>query len=258
MLISLDSETSSEWQAHHTNLNEQLAQKANSKYSIFMSLKVQIEPEWKEVLQEYFKKDEFENLTTFVKNEYLTKTVFPSPENIFKAFWNTPFSKVKVVILGQDPYHGFGQAHGLSFSVQDGVKVPPSLQNIYKELQDEFGIKKDFSNGNLEGWTKQGVFLLNSVLTVVANSAASHQGKGWEEFTNFVISKLSDESEHLVFLLWGNFAKSKANLIDSSKHLILTAPHPSPFSAHSGFFGCNHFKLCNEYLNKNGSQAIEW
>ena len=223
-----------------------------------MSLNVQIEPGWKDVLKEYFNKPEFEELTKFVKTEYLSKQVFPLPENIFKAFWNTPFSKVKVVILGQDPYHGQEQAHGLAFSVQYGVKVPPSLQNIYKEIEAEFGIKKDFTNGNLEGWTKQGVFLLNSVLTVVENTPASHQKKGWEGFTDYAIESLSKEKEGLVFMLWGNFAKSKASLIDENKHLILTAPHPSPFSAHTGFFGCNHFKLCNEYLVSKGEDEIAW
>jgi uracil-DNA glycosylase len=223
-----------------------------------MSLNIQIEPEWKAVLEEYFSKKEFEELTKFVKTEYKRTIVFPEPKNIFKAFWNTPFSKVKVIILGQDPYHGAGQAHGLSFSVEEGVKIPPSLQNIYKEIEAEFEIKKDFTSGNLENWTKQGVFLLNSVLTVVANSPASHQKKGWEGFTDFVISKLSDEKENLVFMLWGNFAKSKASLIDERKHLILSAPHPSPFSAHTGFFGCNHFKLCNQYLLSHGETEVNW
>jgi len=219
---------------------------------------VNIEPEWKLQLESYFQTDDFRNLSEFVKSEYQNKQVFPQPQNIFKAFWETPFSNVKVIILGQDPYHGQGQAHGLSFSVQEGVKVPPSLKNIYKEIENEFGIKKDFNNGDLEVWAKQGVFLLNSVLTVVANSPASHKGRGWEEFTDYVITKLSKEKECLVFMLWGNFAKSKASLIDSAKHLILTAPHPSPFSAHSGFFGCNHFQLCNQYLTKRGQTGINW
>lgn len=223
-----------------------------------MSNEVKIEPEWKEVLNEYFDKQEFKDLTEFVRREYLTKKIFPEPANIFKAFWETPFSKVKVVILGQDPYHGDGQAQGLSFSVPVGVKVPPSLQNMYKEIENEFGIKKDFTVGDLEPWAKQGVFLLNSVLTVVANSPASHKGRGWEDFTDFVISKLSQQSKGLVFMLWGNFAKGKESLIDSSKHLVLKAPHPSPFSVHTGFFGCNHFKLCNEYLVGNGGFGIVW
>ncbi|MEI6728385.1 MAG: uracil-DNA glycosylase [bacterium] len=223
-----------------------------------MNTDIKIEPEWKEVLKEYFGRKEFESLTEFVRQEYQTKKIFPEPVNIFKAFWQTPFSKVKVVILGQDPYHSEGQAQGLSFSVPVGVKVPPSLQNMYKEIENEFGIKKDFSVGDLEPWARQGVFLLNSVLTVVANSPASHKGKGWELFTDYVISKLSDQREGLVFMLWGNFAKGKEGLIDSNKHLVLKAPHPSPFSVHTGFYGCNHFKLCNQYLVENGGVGVEW
>ena len=219
---------------------------------------VNIEPSWKAVLQEYFDTVEFENLTNFVKNEYQTKTIFPEPEHIFAAFQQAPFNEVKVVILGQDPYHGENQAHGLSFSVQNDIKVPPSLQNIYKEIQQEFNIKKDFTNGNLEIWAAQGVFLLNSVLTVEKGKPASHQKIGWEKFTDFVITKLSKEQENLVFMLWGNFAKSKKILINSDKHLILTAAHPSPFSAHNGFFGCNHFVECNEYLKENGLEEIKW
>jgi len=223
-----------------------------------MKNQVNIENEWRFVLEEYFETPEFKTLTDFVKQEYQTKTIYPKSEDIFRAFWETSFSKVKVVILGQDPYHGVNQAHGLSFSVQNGVKLPPSLQNIYKEIQTEFEIKKDFGNGNLLPWTKQGVFLLNSVLTVEAASPASHQGKGWEQFTDLVIQKLSDKRENLVFMLWGNFAKSKENLINSNKHLVLKATHPSPFSAYNGFFGCNHFKLANEYLVKTGQKEIEW
>jgi len=223
-----------------------------------MKNQVNIENEWRFVLEEYFETPEFKTLTDFVKQEYQTKNIYPKSEDIFRAFWETSFSKVKVVILGQDPYHGVNQAHGLSFSVQNGVKLPPSLQNIYKEIQTEFEIKKDFGNGNLLPWTKQGVFLLNSVLTVEAASPASHQGKGWEQFTDLVIQKLSDKRENLVFMLWGNFAKSKENLINSNKHLVLKAAHPSPFSAYNGFFGCNHFKLANEYLVKTGQKEIGW
>jgi uracil-DNA glycosylase len=197
-------------------------------------------------------------LTDFIRNEYITKKVFPKPQDIFKAFSLTPFSKVKVVILGQDPYHNDGQAHGLSFSVEDGVIVPPSLKNIYKEIEQDCGIKKDFSNGNLQGWAKQGVFLLNAILTVVAHTPASHQGKGWEAFTDTVIKTISDKHEHVVFMLWGNYARSKKQLIDTSKHLVLEAPHPSPFSAYSGFFGCKHFSKCNEYLEKYGKGVIQW
>lgn len=219
---------------------------------------VKIEPSWKAILQEYFETPEFQTLTDFVKNEYANKTIFPNPSKIFQAFWQTPFKEVKVIILGQDPYHGENQAHGLSFSVPIGVRVPPSLKNIYKEIETEFGIQKDFTVGNLEAWSRQGVFLLNSVLTVEAQKAASHQKKGWENFTDFVISKLSTGRRNLVFMLWGNFARSKKTLINENKHLILEAAHPSPLSAHNGFFGCNHFKLCNEFLEKNGQKGIEW
>lgn len=219
---------------------------------------VKINSEWKQVLQPFFETETFQQLSEFIRSQYQTHTVYPQPVNIFKAFDLTPFSEVKVVILGQDPYHGAGQAEGLSFSVPTGIKVPPSLQNIYKEIEQEFGIKKDFSNGNLQPWAQQGVLLLNAILTVVANTPASHQRKGWEEFTNYVIQTISDQKEGVVFMLWGNFARSKKALIDGQKHYILEAPHPSPFSAHSGFFGCNHFKLCSEYLEKNGGQGIVW
>lgn len=220
--------------------------------------KVKIEPEWEAVLKDYFETSEFSQLTDFVKSQYQTKKVYPEPQNIFGAFWLTPFSKVKVVILGQDPYHGPNQAHGLSFSVQDGINPPPSLKNIYKEIESNFDIKKDFTNGNLTSWADQGVFLLNSVLTVVANSPASHQGKGWEKFTDLVISKLSDKRENMVFMLWGNFAKSKKNLIDQNKHLVLESAHPSPFSAYNGFFGNQHFLKCNQYLKESGLSTINW
>lgn len=219
---------------------------------------VKIQPEWKELLNDYFQTPQFLNLTDFVKAEYIAKIIYPKPQDIFKAFWKTPVSKVKVVILGQDPYHGVNQAHGLSFSVPDGVAVPPSLKNIYKEIEAEFAIKKDFKNGNLENWANQGVFLLNSVLTVEANKPASHKNQGWEEFTDFAIEKLSAKRENLVFMLWGNFAKNKEKLIDTNKHLILKAAHPSPFSAHNGFFGCNHFKTANQYLKERGFKEIKW
>lgn len=219
---------------------------------------VKIESEWSKVLEEYFATTEFKDLTNFVKSEYQIKKVYPAPENIFRAFWLTPFSKVRVVILGQDPYHGLKQAHGLSFSVQNGITPPPSLKNIYKEIEDNFGIKKDFTSGDLSGWATQGVFLLNSVLTVVASLPASHQGKGWEKFTDFVISKLSEKQENLVFMLWGNFARSKKNLIDPTRHLILESAHPSPFSANNGFFGNKHFLKCNQYLEEKGLQPIIW
>ncbi len=223
-----------------------------------MSNPINIEPEWHAALAPYFATEKFQQLADFVRQEYLSKTVYPKPENIFRAFWLTPFSQVKVVILGQDPYHGPSQAHGLCFSVPDGVKVPPSLQNIYKEIESDLGIKKDFQNGNLENWAKQGVFLLNAILSVVAHTPASHREKGWEDFTDQVIKTLSDRREPLVFILWGNYARGKKSLIDSSKHLILEAPHPSPFSAYSGFFGCRHFSKCNEYLEDNKLEKIKW
>lgn len=223
-----------------------------------MNKEVTIEESWKEKLKDFFETETFNTLSSFIKDEYLSKKVFPTPRNLFKAFSLTPFPKVKVVILGQDPYHGDGQANGLSFSVPEGVPVPPSLKNIYKEVESDLGIKKDFSNGDLEQWASQGVLLLNAVLTVVASTPASHKGKGWEEFTDTVIKKISDEGEHVVFMLWGNFARGKRGLIDTAKHLVLEAPHPSPFSVHSGFFGCKHFSRCNEYLRKHEKEEIVW
>src|SRR3989344_6307047 len=217
-----------------------------------MSKPVDIEPEWAAVLQDYFSSASFQKLADFVRAEYTKKSIYPKPQDVFKAFWLTPFSKVQVVILGQDPYHGAGQAHGLSFSVPETVPVPPSLQNIYKEIQSDLDIKKDFTDGNLESWAKQGVLLLNAILTVIADSPASHREKGWEEFTNTVIKAISDKRDNVVFMLWGNFARSKKTLIDGGKHLILEAPHPSPLSAHSGFLGCKHFSKCNAYLRRHG------
>ena len=219
---------------------------------------INIEPEWKIVLGDYFVSPKFKELSDFVREEYKNKKVFPKPQDIFKAFWLTPFSEVKVVILGQDPYHDVGQAHGLCFSVPEGKNPPPSLKNIYKEIASDLKIKKDSTSGNLEIWAKQGVFLLNAILSVVAHTPASHKDKGWEDFTDTVIKIISDKHENIVFMLWGNYARSKKNLIDSSKHLILEAPHPSPFSAHSGFFGCQHFSKCNQYLEKHGKKAIDW
>jgi uracil-DNA glycosylase len=219
---------------------------------------VRIETSWKEALAPFFTSETFVTLSAFIKDEYRTKKIFPQPQNIFKAFDLCPLPEVNVVILGQDPYHGDGQAEGLSFSVPRGTQVPPSLQNIYKEIEREFGYKKDFSDGNLEAWATQGVLLLNAVLTVVANSPASHKGRGWEEFTNQVIRTISEKNTGVVFMLWGNFARSKKSLIDPQKHLVLEAPHPSPFSAHSGFFGCNHFSICNEYLRDHNKKEILW
>jgi uracil-DNA glycosylase len=218
---------------------------------------VSIEQSWKEVLSGEFEKEYFKQLTETVRKEYLSKTVFPPPKLVFNAFTQCPFFEVKVVILGQDPYHGEGQAHGLSFSVQDGVRVPPSLQNIYKELAVDLDLNIPRS-GNLERWARQGVLLLNATLTVEKDKAGSHQGIGWETFTDAVIKKVSDEKEHVVFLLWGKYAQDKVKLIDEDKHCILTAPHPSPFSAHSGFFGCRHFSKTNMYLKKHTIKEIEW
>jgi len=220
-------------------------------------MEIKLEPSWKKVLKAEFERDYFLLLTDKVRAEYLNKPIYPAPQNIFKAFNVCPFDKVKVVILGQDPYHGAGQAHGLAFSVQDGTKIPPSLQNIYKEIKGDIGTEISIS-GNLERWAKQGVLLLNATLSVEAGQAGSHQGMGWETFTDAVIKKISDEKEHVVFLLWGNFARSKASLIDTSKHLVLEAPHPSPFSAHSGFFGCGHFGRSNEYLRQYNISEINW
>ncbi len=218
---------------------------------------VRIEQSWKEVLQEEFDKSYFETLTNFVKQEYKNKKIFPPPKDIFKAFDLCPFDQVKVVILGQDPYHGPGQAHGLCFSVNQSIPKPPSLVNIYKEISDDLG-KSIPNHGNLEHWANQGVFLLNAILSVVASQPASHRNKGWEEFTDAVIRIISDRKEHVVFLLWGSYAQSKSVLIDQSKHLILKAPHPSPLSAHRGFFGCKHFSKANEYLKSVGLEEIDW
>jgi uracil-DNA glycosylase len=218
---------------------------------------IRLETSWKQALTKAFEEPSFQDVTAFVKNAYLTKTVYPPPAQIFHAMDACPFDKVRVVILGQDPYHGHGQAHGLSFSVPDGVPPPPSLQNIFKEIRDDLGVPIPKS-GNLDRWAHQGVLLLNATLTVEAGQAGSHQGKGWEPFTDAIIKTLSDKREHLVFMLWGRYAQQKASLIDASGHLILQAPHPSPFSAHSGFFGCKHFSKANEYLKRNDLETIKW
>ena len=221
-------------------------------------MEVNIEQSWKEVLTDEFEKPYFKDLTEFVKSEYETNSVYPHPTNIFSAFDLAPFNEVKVVILGQDPYHGSGQAHGLSFSVSEGVRNPPSLQNIFKEIESDTNEKPDTTNGDLSRWAKQGVLLLNSTLTVRAGSPGSHQGKGWERFTDAVIRELSDKREHLVFILWGNYAKAKGAHIDRSKHLVIESPHPSPFSAHSGFFGSKPFSKANEYLGKYKELSVSW
>lgn len=217
-----------------------------------------INEQWKSVLWEEFQKPYFRELRKFLHDERQAgKSIFPPGKLIFNAFDRTPFSRVKVVILGQDPYHGFGQAHGLCFSVPYGVKPPPSLQNIYKELHEDIGFTIP-THGNLSAWTDQGVFLLNAILTVEANQAASHQRHGWEEFTNVVIQKLSEQREGIVFFLWGKYAQDKAVLIDDRRHHILKAAHPSPFSAYNGFFGSKHFSTANKLLIEAGKKPIDW
>jgi len=218
---------------------------------------VKIELSWKEKLAPEFEKPYFSTLVQFVKNEYATKTVYPPGNRIFNAFAQTPFDRVKVVILGQDPYHEPGQAHGLCFSVNDGIPLPPSLQNIYKELQDDLGIISPVS-GNLERWAKQGVLLLNATLTVQAHRAGSHQNKGWEEFTDAVIHKVADEKEHVVFILWGAYAQKKGSFINPYKHLVIQSAHPSPLSVYRGFFGSKPFGKTNEYLMRTGQTPIQW
>lgn len=218
---------------------------------------VRIEAGWKQMLQPEFDKDYFKQLTEFVRNEYRTQQVFPPANQIFNAFDLCPFDKARVVILGQDPYHDINQAHGLCFSVNDGIRQPPSLVNIFKEIASDLGIQPPQS-GNLKRWAHQGVLLLNATLTVRAHQAASHQGKGWEQFTDSVIQLLSQKKENLVFLLWGNYAIKKAAYIDRSKHLVLTSVHPSPLSAHRGFLGNQHFSKTNYYLKSKGLPEIQW
>lgn len=216
-----------------------------------------IEPTWNQVLTKEFQKSYFNKLANFVDLAYKRETVYPAAENIFKAFTLCPHDQVKVVILGQDPYHGPDQAQGLAFSVPDGTKIPPSLRNIYKELHTDLGLPIP-NNGNLEHWARQGVLLLNSTLTVAAGRPGSHQKQGWEQFTDTVISKLSNEREHLVFILWGNYAKSKGAHIDRNKHLALEAAHPSPLGAYKGFYGCKHFSKTNEYLEAHNNLPLSW
>ena len=221
------------------------------------STPVKIEPSWKKVLASQFSQSYFKDLANFVKSEYQNRKVYPPPKELFSAFNECPFNKVKVVILGQDPYHGVRQANGLAFSVHPEVAIPPSLQNIFKEIKNDLGkpIPKD---GDLSRLAKQGVLLLNATLTVSAHSPGSHQGKGWEQFTDAAVKALSQDRQNLVFMLWGSYAKKKGELIDRSKHLVLEAPHPSPFSADRGFFGCKHFSQANEYLKKNKIKSIDW
>lgn len=219
---------------------------------------VKIEEQWKRVLSDEFNKPYFRDLAAYLHKEKDSGAViYPPGSLIFNAFALTPFNDVKVVILGQDPYHNPGQAHGLSFSVPDGVALPPSLKNIYKEIESDLGISMQGKNGNLTGWAKQGVFLLNAILTVRAYTAASHSKIGWTTFTDSVIKAISDNKEGVVFMLWGNFARSKKALIDTSKHLVLEAAHPSPLAG-GAFFGCRHFSKCNEFLKSRGLSPIDW
>ena len=222
-------------------------------------MEVQIHPSWKNVLKDEFSKTYFQQIVTFLKTEKsLGKIIYPPGPVIFNAFNQTPFDKVKVVILGQDPYHGPGQAHGLSFSVQNGIKPPPSLVNIFKELHNDVGIDMPVAYGNLTFWATQGVLLLNAALTVRAGEPFSHAKYGWADFTDTVIKKISDEKENVVFLLWGKFAQEKQSLIDETKHHVLKAAHPSPFSADKGFFGCKHFSKTNQLLMQNRLEPIDW
>ena len=220
-------------------------------------MQVRIDESWREVLQTEFDKPYFELLTDFVRHAYRTTQCFPPAGQIFRAFDLCPFDKVRVVIIGQDPYHDVNQAHGLCFSVQDGVPAPPSLVNIYKELNRDLG-KPIPNSGNLTHWAEQGVLLLNATLTVEAHKAGSHQGKGWEELTDAAIMALNEKRERIVFMLWGSYAQRKGQYIDRKKHLVLTAVHPSPLSAYRGFIGCGHFSQANAYLQQHGQTPIIW
>jgi uracil-DNA glycosylase len=221
---------------------------------------IALESSWLEVLAPEFEKPYMSELRQFLVVEKRNrKVIYPKGSEYFKAMDTTPFDDVKVVILGQDPYHGPGQAHGLCFSVQQGVQLPPSLQNIFKEISDEYPDRNErFPHGNLTGWARQGVLLLNAVLTVERARAASHQGRGWETFTDQIVTELSQRREKLVFMLWGSYAQKKGAVIDTGKHLVLQSPHPSPLSAHRGFFGNNHFRECNDNLLANGKEPIDW
>ena len=218
---------------------------------------VRIAEDWKEILSEEFSKPYFEELVAFVKQEYASGMVYPAGRNIFRAFDKCPFERLKVVIIGQDPYHGEGQANGLCFSVNEGVPFPPSLQNILKEVFDDVG-KPVPASGELDRWAEQGVLLLNSVLTVRAQSAASHAGRGWEQFTDAVVRAIAERKQGVVYMLWGNYAQRKGAIADPMKNLILKAVHPSPLSAYRGFFGCRHFSATNAYLVSQGKEPIEW
>ncbi len=212
---------------------------------------------WDEILKDEYQKDYFKNIAMFINKEYREKTIFPPKSNILRAFKLTDYDNVKVVILGQDPYHGINEANGLAFSVSKGVRLPPSLQNIYKELYNDLGITVS-TNGDLEKWAREGVLLLNSVFTVEKDKPASHKNIGWEQFSDEVIKKVNEKNTPVVFILWGNFAKSKAKYITNPIHLVITSPHPSPFSAYSGFFGSKPFSRTNEFLRKNNMKEIDW
>jgi len=218
---------------------------------------IPVENDWKPILKEATESESYKNLRRFLVDEYNNQTIYPKMNNIWKAFEWTPYNEVKAVILGQDPYHGAGQAHGLSFSVKPGVKVPPSLKNIYKELESDLGVKP-VGHGYLESWAKQGVLLLNTVLTVRAGQAHSHQQKGWEPLTDYVIEKLNAREKPMVFILWGSAAKRKRNMIDENKHVVITSVHPSPLSAYRGFFGSEPFSKTNEALKNMGQEPIDW
>lgn len=220
-------------------------------------MEVKIEASWKSRLAQEFEEPYFKELTDFIRHEYTTKQIFPPGKMIFHAFDQSPFDQTKVIILGQDPYHGPGQAHGLCFSVPEDIDMPPSLQNIFREIAQDLGIPSP-TNGNLDRWARQGVLLLNATLTVQANRAGSHQNKGWERFTDQVIKLLAQEKNHLVFILWGSFAIKKGEFIDRKRHLVLTSPHPSPLSSYRGFFGNKHFSKTNSYLTENGLTPINW
>jgi len=222
-----------------------------------MSVDVKIAPSWKSKLEDEFQKPYFDELIQFVRKEYQSNTIYPPGKEIFRAFDCADFDEVKVVIIGQDPYHGPGQANGLCFSVREGMTMPPSLKNIFKEIHNDLG-KPIPSNGDLERWARQGVLLLNATLTVRASSPGSHQNKGWETFTDAVIRHISDQKNNIVFLLWGAYAQKKGEIIDRNKHLVLMSAHPSPFSADRGFFGCKHFSKTNAYLKSKGIKEIDW
>ena len=220
-------------------------------------MNVRIAEDWKALLQEEFDKPYFAELVDFIKAEYASRQIFPAARNIFRAFEKCPLDKLKVVIIGQDPYHGNGQANGLCFSVNDGVDFPPSLRNIFKEVSDDVG-KPIPASGYLDRWAEQGVLMLNAVLTVRAHEAASHAGRGWEQFTDAVVRKIASEKQGVVYMLWGSYAQKKGAMVDTSKNLVLKAVHPSPLSVYRGFFGSRHFSKANEYLQHNGEGVIEW